>query len=133
MTGHGLITIQSDYTVKETIDKLAAIIESKGLTVFARVDHAGNAARYGLQLRPIELIIFGNPNAGTVLIQDKQTVGIDLPVKTLAWEDEDGTSFLTYNDAGWMAERHNLTERSAATLDAIKDGMKLLVSTVAKK
>ena len=80
----GLITIQSDYSVKETIDRLTTIVESKELNVFLRVDHANNAAKQGLQLRPTELIIFGNPKAGTVLMQDNQTAGIDLPVKALA-------------------------------------------------
>lgn len=122
----GLITIQSDYAVKETIDKIALIVESKGLTVFLRMDHADNAAKQELHLRPTELIIFGNPNAGTVLMQDKQTAGIDLPVKALAWEDEEGKVWLTYNDTKWFADRHELTGRSAAVLKAIEDGMTLV-------
>lgn len=87
----GLITIQSDCSVKETIDRVSSIVESKGLTVFLRIDHAENAKKQGLQLRPTELIIFGNPKAGTVLMQDNQISGIDLPVKVLAWQDEGGT------------------------------------------
>lgn len=124
----GLITIQSNHSVKETIDKMAAIVESKGMTVFSRIDHAGNAAEAGLTLRPTELIIFGNPNAGTVLMQDKQTAGIDLPVKALAWEDEEGLVWLTYNDTEWLAYRHDLRENSETVLNAINEGMKLVTS-----
>jgi len=126
----GLTTIQSDYPVKETIDRIASIVESKGLTVFLRIDHADNAAKQGMHIRPTELIIFGNPKAGTVLMQDKQTAGIDLPVKALAWEDETGKVWLTYNDTKWLAERHGLTEKSETILKAIEEGM-MLVSTAA--
>lgn len=129
----GLITIQSDYSVKETVDRLASTVESKGLTVFLRVDHADNAAKQGLQLRPTELIIFGNPKAGTVLMQDKQTAGIDLPVKALAWQDETGKVWLTYNDTAWTAERHDLTQKSEATLKAIEEGMTLVSKLATQK
>jgi uncharacterized protein (DUF302 family) len=128
----GLITIQSDYSVKETIDRLTTIVESKALTVFLRVDHANNAAKQGLQLRPTELIIFGNPKAGTVLMQDNQTAGIDLPVKALAWEDEAGKVWLTYNDTKWMADRHDLTEKTQAILKAIEEGMAFVTESAAK-
>ena len=94
-----------------------------------RVDHAANAAGQDMYLRPTELIIFGNPKAGTVLMQDKQTTGIDLPVKALAWEDETGKVWLTYNATGWLAERHGLEEKSAAVLKAIEDGMALITAT----
>ena len=129
----GLITIQSDYSVKETIDRLVSIVESKALTVFLRVDHANNAAKQGLQLRPTELIIFGNPKAGTALMQDHQTAGIDLPVKALAWEDETGKVWLTYNDTKWMADRHDLTEKTQAVLKAIEEGMAFVTQSAAKK
>ena len=126
----GLITIPSNFSVKETVDRVIAAVQSKGLTVFARIDHSANAIQQGLQLRPTELLIFGNPNAGTVLMQDFQTCGIDLPVKTLAWEDEIGNVWLTYNDLNWIAERHDLTEKSALAIKAIEDGM-MLVSIAA--
>ena len=130
---NGLTTIASDFTVKETIDRIASIVTSKGMTVFARIDHGENAVQAGLELRPTELIIFGNPKAGTVLMQDKQTSGIDLPVKILAWEDEHGAVWLTYNDAGWIGERHELTEQSAGVLNSIGDGMALVSAAAAKK
>lgn len=124
----GLITIQSGFSVKETINKISSIVESKGLTIFLRIDHSDNATKQGLNIRPTELIIFGNPEAGTVLMQDKQTVGIDLPVKALAWEDEEGKVWLTYNDTKWLGDRHNLTENSVTVLKAIEDGMTLVSS-----
>ena len=130
---NGLITIQSEFRAKETIDRLAAIVESKGMTVFARIDHAANAEQVGLQLRPTELIIFGNPKAGTFLIQDIQTSGIDLPVKALAWEDENGKTWLTHNETGWITERHQLTSKSANTIKAIEDGMKIVSLAATKK
>lgn len=129
----GLLSIQSDYSVKETIDRLVSIVASKGLTVFVRIDHATNAEKQGIQIRPTELIIFGNPKAGTVLMQDKQTAGIDLPVKALAWQDETGKVWLTYNDTKWMADRHGLTDKSNPTLKAIEDGMALVGNAAAKK
>ena len=129
----GLITIQSDYSVKETIDRIASIVQSKGLTVFARIDHEDNALKQGLQLRPTELIIFGNPQAGTVLMQDKQTSGIDLPVKAFAWQDEAGKIWLTYNDTIWIADRHDLTEKSDSVVKAIEEGMTLVSNAATKK
>ena len=87
---NGLMTIQSAHSVKDTIERIIALMESKGLTTFARIDHAANAKNAGLSLRPTELVIFGNPKAGTILMQDNQTCGIDLPLKALAWKDENG-------------------------------------------
>jgi len=128
----GLITIQSDYSVKETIDRLALIVESKGLTVFLRIDHQDNAAKQGLLIRPTELLIFGNPKAGTILMQDKQTSGIDLPAKALAWQDEKEKVWLTYNDTNWIASRHDLTNKSEMILKAIEEGMTLISIQAAK-
>ena len=119
--------------MKETIDRLVSIVESKGITVFARIDHAVNAVEQGMQLRPTELLIFGNPKAGTVLMQDKQTSGIDLPLKALAWEDESGKVWLCYNEARWVAERHDLTGKSHPVAKAIDEGMtNFLIAAAAK-
>jgi uncharacterized protein (DUF302 family) len=93
------------------------------LTVFARIDHAANATRAGMQLRPTELLMFGNPRAGTPLMQDRQTIGIDLPVKALAWQDAEGRVWLTWNDTAWLAERHGLGAASAAAVEAIEAGL----------
>ena len=120
---NGIITIQSGFPVKETISRLISIIESRDMTVFARIDHADNAIKQGLTLRPTELIIFGNPKAGTLLMQDKQISGIDLPLKALAWEDEQGKSWLSYNDTNWIAERHALSTKSDPIIKAITETM----------
>jgi uncharacterized protein (DUF302 family) len=122
----GLITIESHRSVKDTIDRICGIVESRGLKVFARIDHAKNAEGVGLQLRPTELVIFGDPKVGTLVIQDKQSAGIDLPVKMLAWEDASGKVWLTYNSAEWIAERHGLSPQSDATIKAIADAMSRL-------
>jgi uncharacterized protein (DUF302 family) len=121
---NGLTTIPSDFPVEETIDRVAAIVTSKGLSVFARIDHAANADQVGLSLRPTYLIIFGNPKAGTPLMQENQVSGIDLPVKALAWQDEAGKVWLTYNEASWLAGRHHLSEKTATVVKAIEEGMR---------
>jgi len=90
------------------MDRLQAEIRAKGMTVFARIDHAAGAAEVGLTLAPTELIIFGNARGGTPLMQSVQTVGIDLPLKALVWEDTAGTTWLSYNEPGWIAQRHSV-------------------------
>ena len=123
MSHEGLITIESHVAVAETIDRLARAAEDAGLRIFARVDHAAGARDVGLELRPTQLLIFGNPRGGTPLMLDRQTAGIDLPVKALAWEDEGGRVWLTYNDAGWIAERHGLGQATAPAVAAINEGL----------
>ncbi len=90
------------------MDRLEAEIRAQGMTVFARIDHAAGAAEVGLTLPPTELIIFGNARAGTPLMQSVQTVGIDLPLKALVWEDTAGTTWLSYNEPGWIVQRHSV-------------------------
>jgi len=121
----GLVTVRSAHSVAVTVDRLAAAVAEAGLNVFARIDHAQNAAEAGLELRPTELLIFGHPRGGTPLMREQQTSGIDLPVKALAWEDPEGTVWLTYNDATWLAERHGIAPSPSVT--AIENGLKLLV------
>ena len=119
----GLVTIRSAHSVPETIDRLADAITARGLNVFARIDHAAGAAGAGLELRPTLLLIFGNPRGGTPLMQDRQTAGIDLPVKALAWEDADGAVWLTYNAAQWLAARHGLGAASAMSVATMEAGL----------
>jgi len=125
MADDGLITIASAHGVKDTIDRLEADVRSKGMTVFARIDHAAGAQAAGLALRPTELLIFGSAKAGTPLMQSRQTIGIDLPLKALAWEDSAGAVWLSYNDPAWLAARHGLADGGgvvttmAATLEAL--------------
>lgn len=120
---NGLITIPSQFPVKDTIDRLVAKITSVGLLVFGRVDHAAGAKQAGFDLRPTELLIFGNPRGGTPLMLDKQSAGIDLPVKALAWEDAGGKVWLTYNDPAWIVERHGLSEPSVQAVCAQTAGL----------
>ncbi len=99
----------SSFDPKETIDRLEAEIRRRGLTIFARIDHAAGAAEVGLTLRPTELIIFGNARGGTPLMQSAQTVGIDLPLKAIVWEDAAGKTWISYDEPNWIAHRHELT------------------------
>ena len=113
MTDNGLITIASRHDVKTTIDRLEAVAKAKGLTIFARIDHAAGAAAVGMSLRPTELLIFGNAKGGTPLMQAQQTVGIDLPLKALAFEDAAGKTSLCYDDLAFVAARPGLSGAGA--------------------
>jgi uncharacterized protein (DUF302 family) len=105
----GLTNIQCRLGPTETMDRLEAEIRAKGLTIFARIDHAAGAEEVGLPLRPTELIIFGNARGGTPLMQSAQTVGIDLPLKAVVWEDAAGKTWISYNEPKWIAHRHGVT------------------------
>ena len=107
----GLTTIESNFSPKETMDQLETEIRTKGMEVFARIDHAAGAAEVGLNLRPTELIIFGNARGGTPLIQSAQTIGIDLPLKALVWQDAANKTWLSYNGPGWIARRHGIADK----------------------
>jgi len=130
MNGNGLITVASRFSVGETLDRLTTALTEAGLRVFARIDHAGGAEEVGLSLRPTELLIFGHPKGGTPLMQDKQTAGIDLPIKALAWEDQEGNVWLTYNEAAWLATRHGLGASSHVAIEAIEAGLATLASSI---
>ena len=104
----GLVTLQSNHSVKDTADKLVSIIESKGMKVFARVDHQKNAQGVDLTLRPTQVIMFGNPTAGTPLMNCEQSVAIDLPQKILISEDTDKKVWLSYNHPEYLKTRHNI-------------------------
>jgi uncharacterized protein (DUF302 family) len=104
----GLVALKSSFDVKVTIGRLEAALTAKGITVFARIDHAKGASEVGMLLRPTELLIFGSPKAGTPLMQREQTAGIDLPLKMLGWQDELGQVWLAYDDPAWIAQRHGL-------------------------
>jgi uncharacterized protein (DUF302 family) len=119
MAADGLTTVRSSYGPKETMDRLEAAVKAKDLTVFARVDHAAGAAEVGLSLRPTELLIFGNARGGTPLMQSNQTVGIDLPLKVLVWQDASGDTWLSYNEPSWIAKRHGLGHEADATVNAM--------------
>ncbi len=102
----GLVAVKSAHPPKVTLDRFEATAKDRGLMVFARIDHAAGAQKVGRTLRPTELLIFGNPQGGTPLMECAQSAGIDLPLKALAWEDAQGQSWLGYNDPAWVATRH---------------------------
>ena len=111
LAAEGMITKTSGHSVKKTMDRFEKIVKDKGFTVVARVNHAAAAIKSGGTLRPTELLIFGNPTLGTQLMQSNQTIGIDLPLKVLIWEDDKGKVTLAYNDPAWLAKRHGITDR----------------------
>jgi len=124
----GLRTIPSQFDPNETMDRLEAAIRASGLTIFARIDHAAGAADVGLVLRPTELIIFGNARGGTPLMQSMQTVGIDLPLKAVVWEDASAKTWISYNEPGWIAQRHGV-----ADAQPVVNKMADLLSEISKK
>ena len=119
MSEDGLVTIACKHPVKEALDRLEAALRAKGVAVFARIDHAAGAASVDMPLRPTEVLIFGNPKAGTPLMQANQTIGLDLPLKLLAWQDAAGKTWLTYNDVHWLAARHRLGDRLKPEVEAL--------------
>jgi uncharacterized protein (DUF302 family) len=123
---NGLISVQCGHDVAETARRFREAAEKAGLTIFSDIDHAQNAVAAGLALKPTRLLIFGNPRGGTPLMQANRTAAIDLPFKALVWEDASGTTWLTYNDPQWLAERHDIDSGADATIQAIDAGMKQL-------
>ncbi len=131
MSADGLITLRSRFGPGETLARLKSELQARSLSVFAHVDHAAGAAAAGLALRPTDLVIFGNARGGTPLMQAVQTVGIDLPLKALIWQDEAGATWLSYNDPGWLARRHALGPQAHATLAAMTAALGSIATTVA--
>jgi uncharacterized protein (DUF302 family) len=107
---NGLVHLRSPYSVPETIKRLESVLAAKNLTVFARVDHSGEAEKVGLEMRPTRLIIFGSPKAGTRLMVASPTLAIDLPLKALAWEDAGGKVWLSYNSPDYLRRRHEIPD-----------------------
>ena len=116
----GMTSIRSSFGPKETIDRLEVEIRAKGMEVFVRIDHAAGAAKVGLTLAPTELIIFGNARGGTPLMQSVQTVGIDLPLKILVWQDTANKTWLSYNEPSWIAQRHGVVG-TESTIDKLTE------------
>jgi uncharacterized protein (DUF302 family) len=128
MAADGLITKRSSFGPEETMKRVEAEVTAKGLTVFAHVDHAAGAATVGLPLRPTDLLIFGNPKGGTPLMQSAQSVGIDLPLKMLVWQDADGVTWLSYNDPAWLMHRHGLDDSTKAAANAITSALNAIAA-----
>jgi uncharacterized protein (DUF302 family) len=110
MGANGLIAIKSPFAARETMNRFEENAKQRGLSVFARIDHAAGAAKIGKTLRPTEVLIFGNPQGGTPFMECAQTVGIDLPLKALVWEDAQGQVWLGYNDPEFLAQRHGVPQ-----------------------
>jgi uncharacterized protein (DUF302 family) len=128
IAAEGLITIQSHYGPRETMQRLEAAVKAKGFSVFAHIDHSAQAAQVNLSLLPTDLLIFGNPKGGTPLMRSNQTVGIDLPLKALVWQGEQGTTWLSYNDPEWLVRRHGGAPGTQDTVRAISDALKALAA-----
>jgi uncharacterized protein (DUF302 family) len=127
MAADGLITRPCGFGPRETADRLEAAIKAKGMSVFARIDHAAGAAAVGMRLRPTEVLIFGSARAGTPLMQADQAIGIDLPLKAVVFEDDTGKVWLSYNDPRWLAQRHGL----GAAVEPIVEAMAAVLAAVA--
>jgi len=133
MADNGLVTVRSNFSVNQTVARLIASVTSKGMTIFAVVDHGDGAAIADMSLRPTQLVLFGNAKGGTPLMQENQIAGIDLPLKALAWEDGEGKVWLSYNDPAWIAQRHGLGAASAAAVNAMAAGLSAVVNEAAAR
>lgn len=115
----GVVRIASSHTVAETVERLEGLLKERGVLIFARIDFSGDAARAGLAMRPEQMLIFGNPRAGTPLMQAEPAVGLDLPLKALAYEDPAGKTWVAWNDPQYIVRRHGLAAALAANLAAV--------------
>lgn len=115
----GIRRISSQYSVPATLERLETLLKEHGVMIFARIDFSGDAARVGLTLRPEQMLIFGNPKAGTPLMQSVPAAGLDLPLKALVWQDADGQTQVAYNDPQYIIRRHGLDGAFAANLAAV--------------
>jgi uncharacterized protein (DUF302 family) len=117
---HGISTLPSSHSVQETVSKLEALLRAKGVKLFALVDHSGEAEAVGLTMRPTKLLIFGNPAAGTPIMNAAPTSAIDLPLKILVWEDKDDRVWVSFNDPAYLADRHNIPHELLANIAVVK-------------
>jgi uncharacterized protein (DUF302 family) len=119
MSQDGLVSVPVLHPTPQLIERIETELKARGITIFARIDHAAGAAAVGQALRPTVVLIFGNPAAGTPLMQAEQTIGLDLPLKILAWEDASGISWLSYHDPAWLARCHGIDPATQPTLAAM--------------
>ncbi|SAL46001.1 camphor resistance protein CrcB [Caballeronia choica] len=116
---NGIVTVPTHHTVERATDKLAKLIEAKQIVLFARIDFAADAERAGLAMQPAQLLVFGNPRAGTPLMQAAPTVALDLPLKVLVWQDADGRVWLSYNATSYLQARHGAPEALMKAIDGV--------------
>jgi uncharacterized protein (DUF302 family) len=126
----GLTTLPSDFGPKETMDRLEAEVKADGMIIFARINHAELAAKTKQALRPTDLLIFGNPHSGTPLMRANPTIAIDLPMKVVIWQDAVGRTWLTYNEPGWLARRHELGAEASQIIDIMELGLEVIAKRV---
>ena len=115
----GLTSVPSHHSVRETLDRLTAMLAARNIEVFALIDHDGGAAKAGLRMRPTKLVICGSPKAGTPLMVAAPSVAIDLPLKILVWEDADGQTWVSYNSPGYLIARHGIPRELAANISGL--------------
>jgi uncharacterized protein (DUF302 family) len=115
----GVVVLACFYPVAGTMDRLESLLKEKGIMIFARIDFSADAGRAGLQMQPEQMLIFGNPKGGTPLMQAVPTVGLDLPLKALVWEDTEGKTWLAYNDPKYIVQRHGVESSLSANLAAV--------------
>jgi len=116
----GIITKPSHHPVDQTVERLTGLLQAKGITLFALVDHSGEASKVGMRMAPTKLLIFGNPKAGTALMLAAPSIALDLPLKILVWQDRDGNVWLSYNSPAYLRERHGLPPELLPTLAAVE-------------
>jgi uncharacterized protein (DUF302 family) len=127
-----LVTLPSAHSVTATVARFQALLAQKGIELFAHIDHAAGASKVGLSLRPTQALIFGNPKAGTPLMQERQTIGLDLPLRVLVWEDEAGKVWLTYRPVHDLARQHLVTGRDEV-VHALDSGLTALAQAAAAR
>jgi uncharacterized protein (DUF302 family) len=132
MKSNGLITLRGDFDFETTMARLESNIASRGMAVLARIDHAAAARKAGLSLRPTTVVIFGNAKVGTALMQDTQSVGLDLPLKVLVWQDQGGTTSLSYNQVSWLAERHAISVQGLPVVEKMTRGLEEICRNAAR-
>jgi len=128
----GLVTLASAHSAAETISRLKSLLAEKKIQLFAEIDHAAAAEKVGLPMRATRVLIFGNPQAATPLMQSRQTIGLELPLRVLVWEDQAGQVWLTYNQPKYLAERHHIADRDEA-VKALDAGLAALVRAASTK
>ena len=119
-TGNGIISIASNHSVDQTVNKLKAILQAKGVTLFALVDHSGEAQKVGMKMHPTKLLIFGSPKGGTPVMQAAPSIAIDLPLKMLVWEDAVGHVWLSYNSPAYLQQRHGVPQNLLPNIGVIE-------------
>jgi len=118
--GNGIVNVLSNHSVDQTVERFKGILEAKGVTLFALVDHSGEAEKVGMKMPPTKLLIFGNPKGGTPVMLAAPSIAIDLPLKALIWEDADGKAWVSYNSATYLQERHGVPQELVQNISVVE-------------